>query len=116
MDVLWVPNDNKIVNAELLRSVWIPFARKFQKPIIVGVEVLVSPGFQFGTFGVIPDHINLGAQAAGTVFDVRKNGWQVGGRKLEPPHSVYKIINYGQAVRLFKVDKDKLLNVVDKIL
>lgn len=116
MDVLWVPNDNKIVNAKLLKSVWIPFARKFQKPIIVGVEVLVSPEFQFGTFGVIPDHIHLGAQAAGTVFEVRKNGWQVKGRKFEPPGSVYKIINYGQAERLFKVDKEKLLNVADKIL
>ncbi|MCP4348212.1 MAG: hypothetical protein GY795_22145 [Desulfobacterales bacterium] len=115
INALWVPNDSKIVNAATLRSVWIPFAAKFKKPIIVGVEVLVTPKFNFGTFAVIPDHVRLGEQAAEIVFDIMDNDWQVGNRPIEPPRSVYKIINLKQAERLFKIDKERLANV-DKIL
>jgi len=31
IDALWVLNDSILVNAQLLRSAWIPFARKFKK-------------------------------------------------------------------------------------
>lgn len=115
INALWVPNDNKIVNAELLKSVWIPFAKKFQKPIIVGVEVLVRPQFMFGTFAVIPDHVQIGVQAAQIIFDIMENGWQMEGRQIEPPRSVYKILNLKQAERFFGVDEQHLDNI-DKIL
>ncbi len=115
IDALWVTNDNKLVNASLFRSVWIPFAEQFRKPIIVGVEVLVQPKFEFGTFAVIPDPFELGTQAAEIIYDIRDNNWSAEGREIEPPRSVYKIINMEQARRLFRVDKEKLGNV-DKIL
>jgi ABC-type uncharacterized transport system substrate-binding protein len=115
IDALWVPNDNKIVNASLLKSVWIPFAEQFEKPIIVGVEVLVQPSFKFGTYAVIPDHVELGKQASEIIYDIMDNHWQAEGRDIEQPRSVYKIINMEQAQRLFRVDNEKLNNV-DKIL
>jgi ABC-type uncharacterized transport system substrate-binding protein len=115
IDALWVPNDNKIVNANLLKSVWIPFAEQFEKPIIVGVEVLVQPSFKFGTYAVIPDHVELGKQASEIIFDIRDNHWKAESRDIEQPRSVYKIINMEQAERLFRIDKEKLNNV-DKIL
>jgi len=115
IDALWVPNDNKIVNASLLKSVWIPFAGQFRKPIIVGVEVLVQPKFRFGTFAVIPDPFELGVQAAEVIYDIRDNNWSAEGREIEPPRSVYKFINMEQSQRLFRIDKEKLGNV-DKIL
>jgi len=115
IDALWIPNDNKIVNASLLQSVWFPFAGQFGKPIIVGVEVLVQPKFKFGTFAVIPDPFELGVQAAEIIFDIRDNGWKAEGRGIEPPRSVFKIINMEQAQRLFRIDKEKLSNI-DKIL
>ncbi len=115
IDALWIPNDNKFVNARLLKSVWIPFARQFRKPIIVGVEVLVKPVFEFGTFAVIPDPFELGTQAAEIIYDIRDNNWSAEGMEIEPPRSVYKIINMEQAQRLFRIDKEKLSNV-DKIL
>ncbi len=115
INALWVSNDNKIVNAELLRSVWIPFAKRFQKPIFVGVEVLVHPKFMFGTFAVIPDHVQIGVQAAEIIFDIMERGWQVGDRQVEPPRSVYKILNLRQAERFFKVDEENL-DKIDKIL
>jgi hypothetical protein len=116
VDALWIPNDNKLVNAELLQSVWLFFAKEFQKPIITGVESLVAPKFNFGTFAVIPDPIRLGNQTAELVFEAMDNDWQVETGKVIPPLSVYKIINLEQAEQLFQVDKEKLQNMVDKVL
>jgi len=116
VDALWIANDNKLINAKLFNSVWIPFAEEFQKPIITGVESLVKPKFEFGTFAVIPDSVQLGTQAAEIVFDAMENNWAVETGKVEPPRSVYKIINLEQAERLFQVDKEKLQNMVDKVL
>jgi len=115
IEALWIPNDNQLVNVNLLKSVWLPFAKKFKKPIIAGADVLVEPKLKFGTFAVIPDHLRLGAQAADIVFDVMENAWQVGDQEIEPPRSVYKTINFKQAKRLLKVDEDDLTNI-DKIL
>lgn len=116
IDALWIPNDNKIINPSLFKSVWIPFAERFRKPIIVGVEVLVQPKFKFGTFAVIPDPFELGVQAAEIIYDIRDNNWSAEDREIEPPRSVYKFINMEQAQRLFSIDKEKLMNNVDKIL
>ncbi len=115
IDALWIPNDSMLVNTKLLKSVWIPFARKFRKPIIVGAEVLVNPKTKFGTFAVTPDHIQLGVQAGEIVFDVMDNNWQVENHEIEPPRSVYKVINLKQAKKHFHVDEDKLPDFVDKI-
>jgi hypothetical protein len=116
VDALWIPNDNKLINAELFNSVWTPFAKKFQKPIITGVESLITPKFDFGTFAVIPDSFQLGTQAADLVFEAMDNDWTMETGKVEPPRSVYKIINLEQAERLFQVDQEKLQNMVDKVL
>ena len=115
IDALWIPNDNKFLNAGLIQSVWIPFVRQFGKPVIVGVEVLVRPEFEFGTFAVIPDPFELGTQAAEIIYDIRDNNWRAEGREIEPPRSVHKIINMEQARRLFRIDKEKL-GSIDKIL
>ncbi len=116
VDAFWIPNDNKLINAALLKSVWTDFAKEFRKPIITGVESLVKPKFEFGTFAVIPDSIQLGTQAAEMVFDAMENNWEVETGSVTPPRSVYKIINLEQAERLFQVDKEKLQNMVDKVL
>lgn len=114
VDALWVLNDSVLINRELLRDVWLPFAQEFKKPIVVGVEVLVQPRFNFGTFAVIPDHVELGAQAAEMIYDIMDNNWQTQGI-VEQPRSVYKILNLEQAKRLFHVDEEQL-NIVDKVL
>lgn len=115
IDALWILNDSAMINAELLREVWLPFAAEFEKPIIAGVEVLVQPRFRFGTFAVIPDSMELGAQAADMIYSIRDNNWKVNDNEIRQPRSVYKIINMEQARRLFRIDKEKLNNV-DKVL
>ena len=115
VDAIWIPNDSGIINMELLQSVWIPFARKYKKPVIVGIEILASPGLDFGTFAVIPDNISLGIQAAEVILDAMENNWQVDAGETVSPRSVYKIINFRQAKRLFNIREEKLQDV-DKIL
>lgn len=116
VNALWIPNDNQLINAQLLQSVWLSFAKDFQKPIITGVDSLVAPKFDFGTFAVIPDPIRLGAQAAEIVFEALDNDWELETGTVNPPLSVYKIINLEQAERLYQVDQQKLQNMVDKVL
>ena len=115
VDAIWVPNDNNLLNSEMLQEVWLPFASKFKKPIIVGVEVLVNPKFNFGTFAVIPDHKSLGMQAAEKVFDIMDNNWQVESSAIDPPTSVYKVINFKQVKEWYGIGEDQLKNV-DKIV
>jgi hypothetical protein len=111
VDAIWVPNDNALLTPATIRDVWVPFVGDNKIPIIVGVEPLVNPALNFGTFAVLPDHVALGNQAADMVFDIMNNNWDVSGRPIEPPLSVYKIINLPQARNVFKVRDDNLRNI-----
>jgi ABC-type uncharacterized transport system substrate-binding protein len=115
VDVLWVPNDNAFLQPEIMKDIWIPTLKKYKIPIIVGVEVLVKPQLNFGTFAVLPDHISLGSQAAEMVYDIMDNDWNTNGRKVEPPLAVYKIINFPQVKSNFDINDD-LLKSIDKIV
>ncbi|MBF0102334.1 MAG: hypothetical protein HQK77_15640 [Desulfobacterales bacterium] len=115
IDAIWVPNDSLLINAQLLKSVWLPFRKYFEKPIIVGVEVLVNPQFNFGTFAVVPDHIELGAQAGRLILDIMDNDWHADRTGIVLPFSVKKILNYKQSKHLFEL-KDNFRYKVDKIL
>ncbi|MBF0431519.1 MAG: hypothetical protein HQK83_09585 [Fibrobacteria bacterium] len=115
IDALWVLNDSKLLKPELLRDVWMPIVSKYKIPVIVGVEVLASPNFNFGTFAVIPDHIALGNQLAETLFEIRDNSWKIGKEITDPPISVLNILNQVQAEKFFQVEVKNLVNV-DKLL
>jgi hypothetical protein len=112
-DVLWVPNDNAFLKPEIIQGVWVPAVKKMKKPVVVGVELLVKPQLDFGTFAVLPDHISLGSQAAAMVYDIMDNDWQCDNGKVDPPLAVYKIINLQQAKKNFNVSDEKL-KAVDK--
>ncbi len=113
VDVLWVPNDNEFLQPDIIQDVWIPTAKKFKIPIVVGVEVLVKPQLDFGTFAVLPDHISLGSQVAEMIYDISDNNWMCKSNRVDPPLAVYKIINVVQAKRNFNV-RDEDLGSVDK--
>ncbi len=116
VDAIWVPLDNVIVNNGSLSGVWIPFQKENEMPVIVGVKVLASPQFHFGTFAVIPDHNGLGSQAASVVFDIMDNDWVVpenGG--TQPPLSVRTVVNLPDNIDYFDIEEDELSGV-DEIL
>ena len=102
------------MSAATLKNAWLPKVKSLKVPLIVGAENLVNPAWGFGLFAVVPDHVALGAQAAGKVYEVQDNGWQVlQNGQCDPPLSVFKIINLPLA-KSFGI-KDENLTSVDKI-
>ncbi|MBN1758109.1 MAG: hypothetical protein JW863_07325 [Chitinispirillaceae bacterium] len=115
IDALWVPNDNALLDPVTIKNAWIPAARKFKIPFVVGVEVLVNPKLNFGTFAVLPDHISLGSQVAEMVYEIMENNWKIEELHVEPPLAVYKIINLPQAKKYFHVSDEQLKSVDKKL-
>ncbi|MBN1576563.1 MAG: hypothetical protein JW913_08425 [Chitinispirillaceae bacterium] len=115
IDALWVPNDNALLQANIIRRVWMPATQKYKVPVIVGVEVLVNPKLNFGTFAVLPDHVALGSQAAGMVYEIKDNNWVCEEHRVDPPLAVYKIINLLQAKKRFTVSDEKLKSIDKKL-
>lgn len=115
VDVLWIPNDNALLHPSTIRNIWIPAVRKLKIPVIVGVEVLVNPELNFGTFAVLPDHVSLGGQAAEMILEIIDNHWTINSMRVEPPLAVYKIINLPQAKRYFHVSDDNLKSIDKKL-
>jgi hypothetical protein len=114
IQALWVPNDNSLLTPATIRDVWVPMVKDSKIPVIVGVEVLVNPALNFGTFAVLPDHVAMGTQAAEIIYDIMDNDWNTSNRQIEPPLSVYKIVNLVQAKNYFNV-KDENLRNVDRV-
>jgi hypothetical protein len=115
VDALWVPNDNSLLAPDILRDVWIPLVNRHRKPVIVGVEALAQPGLGFGTFAVLPDHIELGRQLAETVLDVSAAGYAIRNGQVRQPLSVIKVVNLPQARKFAGVPRERL-GSVDRIL
>jgi len=114
VDALWIPNDPSILTPSFLRSIWIHQISRAHIPVLVGVENLANPDLNFGTIAILPDNIELGAQAADLVYEAKSNNWSWTPRKF-PPLSIYKVLNYRQANKCLKI-KESELNHFDKLL
>lgn len=115
VDAIWVPNDNAILTPDIITGAWAPVLSRSRIPAVVGVEVLVRPELDMGTFAVLPDHAALGQQAAARIFDISTNGWKTDGMRVQPPISVIKVVNGDRAQRLFGIGPAALSDV-DKVL
>ncbi len=94
LDALWVVNDNTLIKSQLIQNVWLPNIKQFNKPVIVGVEGLISTSLNFGLFSVVPDQYALGIQGAGLIGDILDEGIkQLKQRKVYEPISVKKSLN-----------------------
>lgn len=109
VNAFWIPNDNVILSSELLGGVWMPLLKKIDIPVIVGVEVLVKPELNFGTFAVIPDPKGTGVQAANLILDLKDNEWELPDTRVHPTLSVYTVLNYRKAAKI--VDKNNMKTV-----
>ncbi len=114
VDALWIPNDMTLMTPKIVQQLWIPMIKKYKKPVIVGVEALVDPKLNLGTFAVLPDHSGICIQAADMIFTIADNNWKIVNRKIQPL-SVFKIINLRQAKKFITVKESGLENV-DKVL
>ncbi len=116
VDVIWVPNDNSLLAQAYFQGVWFPALRKYKVPLIVGVEVLVQPNFNFGSYAVLPDHVSLGSQAAELIYDIMDNDWQIDmSGSAEQPISIYQIVNLKMLQKKYEVPEKNLSNI-DKVL
>lgn len=93
IDALWVINDNALLTERLLQNAWLPAVRRFDKPVIVGVDTLAGSELGFGTFSVSPDHYALGVQAADKLLRIKEDGWRIGDGRIEEPVSTTKLLN-----------------------
>ncbi len=115
VDALWIANDNVLLRPDLLGNVWLPALKKNKVPLIVGVEALVNPKLNFGTFAVIPDPVALGEQAAEIIFDLKAEEWEHSGIEIYPAISMYSVLNYKSASEI--ADKQTLKTYeVSKVL
>ena len=112
VDAVWIPNDNVILTSQLLEDVWLPVFRRSRVPVIVGVEVLVRPELDFGTFAVIPDATGTGIQAANLIFDLMDEGWKTDGVTVQPTLSVFSVLNWKKAKRVYNAVDTKEVNKV----
>lgn len=114
VDAIWVLNDNILLTSSLIRDVWLPFSYKFKKPIIVGVKVLVRKPAELGTFAVLPDHIEMGSQAADVIYRIMENE----GKPtcvIQPPLSVKKVLNLRKAKKIANIN-EKDLETIDIVV
>lgn len=111
VDALWIVNDNILLKPELLGSVWLPALKKSKVPLIVGVEALVNPKLNFGTFAVIPDPVALGEQAAEIIFDLKFDNWSHRGIMIHPAISTYSVLNVKKATEFTNQNKLKTFEV-----
>jgi hypothetical protein len=115
VDALWILNDNFFLTPEIIEHGWLPALARFEKPVLVGAENLVASRVRFGTFGVLPDHYGLGAQAAEMVLRLQADDWRMPERpELRQPLSVYKILNLPAARKLSALNEDRLKEI-DKV-
>ncbi|HMA64030.1 MAG TPA: hypothetical protein VKO63_02485 [Chitinispirillaceae bacterium] len=111
VDALWILNDNILLKPELLGSVWLPALKKNKAPLIVGVEALVNPKLNFGTFAVIPDPVALGEQAAEIIFDLKFDDWNHSGVMIHPAISTYSVLNVKKATEFTDLNNLKTFEV-----
>jgi ABC-type uncharacterized transport system substrate-binding protein len=115
VDALWIPNDNVLLKPEYLGNIWLPELKKKKVPLIVGVEALVNPELNFGTFAVIPDPVALGEQAAEIVYNLKADDWQHSGVMIHPAISMYSVLNLKKAYEIAAKEDFKTYEV-SKIL
>jgi len=74
VDGLWIISDNQLLTNRTLESAWIPMLRGFRKPVVVGVETLLSRSF--GNFAAFPEPGALANQIGNRIHEIQNNGWK----------------------------------------
>lgn len=106
IDAIWIFNDNILLKDVLLEWAWVPKLQKFKKPVVVSLERLLSP-LKVGQFAVVPDHYNMGAQAARWIFQIEENGWKFDPKeeRIRLPYSAHPKLDSRLIPREVKINK-----------
>ncbi len=115
VEALWIANDDVLLKPHLLGEVWLPALKRKKVPLVVGIESLVDPGLNFGTFAVIPDPASLGEQAAEIIYNLKFDDWSHKGVVIHPAISMYSVLNLKKALE-FTNKKNIRTYEVSKVL
>lgn len=116
-DAVWVLNDDHLLTPQLISKGWLPgLNERPWRPAIVGAESLVAAELSFGTFAVLPDHTELGTQAANVIFDIADEGWRLpSAYQTQEPLSIKTTLDLVQVRERFHLLPDALAHV-DRVL
>lgn len=116
-DAVWVLNDDHLLTPKLISKGWLPgLNERPWRPAIVGAESLVAAELSFGTFAVLPDHTELGMQAANVIFDIADEGWVLpAAYQTQEPLSTKTTLDLVQVKQRFHLLPDALAHV-DRVL
>jgi putative ABC transport system substrate-binding protein len=116
-DAVWVLNDDHLLTPQLISKGWLPgLNERPWRPAIVGAESLVAAELSFGTFAVLPDHTELGTQAANVIFDIADEGWRLpNAYQTQEPLSIKTTLDLVQVRERFHLLPDALAHV-DRVL
>ncbi|SME99646.1 hypothetical protein [Pseudobacteriovorax antillogorgiicola] len=73
-DAIWVMSDNRLMNRNNFRDLWLPKAQELDIPFVCGLKYLAKPDLDFCTFAATPDLKDLGAQIADQVLLILDEG------------------------------------------
>jgi hypothetical protein len=101
IDALWVLSERRVLkNAAFIDEVWRPQLHLFQVPVIAGIHTLMSREAKLATFAVVPDHEELGLQAARLLMRVAESGWSTEGHAVEAPIATWTMANLARLQQL----------------
>lgn len=92
VDALWILNDNSLLTGKSIGKAWLPSRGKSKIPAIVGIKLFMTK-FPLGSFAIVPDNYGLGAQAAGMIFELIENDFELEDTDIQQPVSVKKFVN-----------------------
>lgn len=116
VDLIWVVNDNALLNKSNLMTSWIPSLGRRNIPVIVGVEGLAETKLNLANFAVVPDHYNLGVQLAGMLAGALDEDWDVSQLDIEEPLSVKKTLNQTLSHRRQQPLIEQASDLVDRVI
>ena len=108
VDAIWVLNDNVLLSRKMLIDAWLPRLLAHPVPVVVGVPTLVREDVKLGSFAVLPDHRELGIQAARLILELGENNWGIVEHKVELPISVRTVANVAYVREHFGLRVDAL--------
>jgi hypothetical protein len=115
VDALWVLNDNVLLSQSLLQDTWLPRIHQRPIPVVVGVSALVQPDMKFGSFAVLPNHQELGVQAAQLILDIGENHWWIPEHKVELPLRVRTVADVNFVQTHFGLRADALSKIDETV-
>ncbi|MEC9464431.1 MAG: hypothetical protein VX834_01510 [Myxococcota bacterium] len=92
VDALWVLDDDVMLQAELIKSAWLPALREHAKPVVVNSPRLMNARAGLGMFAVLPDHLAIGVRAADKILDLRDENWRIAKGDVANALSVRKVL------------------------